>query len=153
MKYRSGVKYTVEGDWSVYTALKGYAFETKHLKMSPDGIFTLKDGYPSDGPSGPTMDSRYCMRGAFFHDGGYEAIRQGLLPMSCREYFDGLLYLLIVDDGYKMIERWGHLKPIQWAEKKIVERRALGWYNAVIEFAESAALAKSEPKIYDTEAA
>lgn len=50
-----------------------------YVTLTPNGILTIRAGYMSDGPSGPTYDTESFMRGAFVHDALYQALRMGVL--------------------------------------------------------------------------
>jgi len=57
-------------------------FENDEFAMDKSGLLLIKRLYPSDGPSGPTIDTASFMRGAFIHDVRAEAMRLGVLPPS-----------------------------------------------------------------------
>lgn len=82
------------------------------LQLWPKGILHFERGYISDGPSGPTFDTKNAMRAAFVHDALYRFMRMGLLPQSHRKYADQLLYKILREDGMSML-------------------RAGLWYNAL----------------------
>lgn len=161
MKYRAGYKYQLWVDESLYLpditlndgtvliAPRGYNIDTQFIRLTPDGTLTGKSGYAWDGASGPTWDSNYCMRGPFFHDIGYQLFREGRLPLSYRPYFDALMYVIIRTDGYKMVESWGHIAPVQALEKMLIKKRAWTWYQAVCALAESYALPKNDRPILE----
>jgi hypothetical protein len=130
IKYREGYKYQLADDCSVMSGITGYDIKTEYIELRPSGIMILKKGYACDGPSGPTIDTPSSMRGAFFHDGGYQLIREKLLPPECREALDYLLYRLCVEDG-------------------MYELRARAWYDAVRAFAASAADPKNDRPILE----
>ena len=145
--YRSGYKYQADRDCSYPTEIKGIDIDERFYRLTPDGLLTGKRGYAWDGPSGPTYDSRYCMRGPFFHDIGYQMMREERLPLTYRPYFDGLMWRIIKEDIEIMILRY---KPaVQGIIKKAAEARALAWYNAVYYLAESAALPENDRKILE----
>lgn len=52
------------------------------ISLSSDGLLIMKEGYPSDGPSGPTIDTKDTLRGAFVHDALCQLMRQGLLDVE-----------------------------------------------------------------------
>lgn len=120
IKYRAGYKYQLAADYSVETNILGYNIDTEYLKLVPNGILTLKEGYAWDGASGPTYDSKDSMRGSLVHDALYQLMRLGLLPESCREQSDKLLHDICVEDGMNGV-------------------RAALWQLMVEEFAGSAA--------------
>ena len=92
-------KYRVRFDYRHDIGIKGYDIVLEDLRLTPDGILTLKAGFMSDGPSGPTIDSKEGMRAAFVHDAGYKLIRLKLLPETCKEVFDTLFHDILLADG------------------------------------------------------
>lgn len=161
MKYRAGYKYQLWEDESlllpditlkdgtILGAPRGFNINTQFIRLTPDGSLTGKSGYAWDGASGPTWDSDYCMRGPFFHDLGYQLMRERLLPISFRPYFDALMYVIIKVDGFKMVEGWKHIDLLQKVEKKLVSERVYAWYQAVYNCAASAALPENDRKILE----
>jgi hypothetical protein len=161
LKYRDGYKYQLWEDEKIYlpdivledgTILKaprGLNIETMFIRLMPDGTLIGKSGYAWDGASGPTWDSKYCMRGPLFHDIGYQLIRERLLSLAYKHYFDALMYLIIRTDGYKMVESWDHPAIFQMIEKKWIKDRIWAWYQAVYNFGRSAALPENDRKILE----
>lgn len=92
-------KYRVKFNYSIDIGIKGYDIDLEDLRLTPDGILTLKAGFMWDGPSGPTYDSKTGIRGSGIHDGGYKLIRLELLPPSCKEVFDTLFHDILLTDG------------------------------------------------------
>ena len=103
MNYRKGYKYQLTEDYDY--VLEGFPawpkeFETDYLFLGEDNFLVIKKGYTSDGPSGPTIDTKNFMRGAFVHDALYQLIRLGALEkVPCRKLADKLLYKLCREDG------------------------------------------------------
>ncbi len=105
----------------IYRKLKGYKYElmepeeyqttinikirTKYIKII-DGLMTVEAHYASDGPSGPTFDTATFMRGALFHDAGYQLIREGYLTQHHRKYLDQLLRRICLEDGMNSFRAW-----------------------------------------------
>ena len=125
--YKSGYKYQVSRPCWYHTGILGYDIEIPFITLSPDGVMCIRPGYASDGPSGPTIDTPDSIRGAVGHDGLYELMCRGLLPPSCREQADQKLWEWLIADGMD-------------------ELRADIWYEAVCEFAESAASPENRKK-------
>jgi len=147
MKYRKGYKYQLAEDESCQTEIKGVNIDSDFYSLSTDGILTGKKGYAWDGPSGPTYDSKYCMRGPLFHDIGYQMMREKRLPLTYRPYFDGLMWRIIKEDIEIMVLRY---KPaVRGIIETAAEARALAWYNAVYYLAESAALPENDRPILE----
>jgi len=82
--------------------LSKHPVDHPYIKIK-DGVMTLKKGYRSDGASGWTIDTKNTFTGAYFHDGGYQSLRLGLLPQWCKEYFDLWFRMLLRDDGMSWI--------------------------------------------------
>ena len=100
VKYTKGYKYQLVEDYSIQTSIKPYKdMELKFISLSKDGLLTIKAGYASDGPSGPTIDTKNSIRGAFVHDALYQLIRQRCLPKSVRPQCDELAYRIWIEDG------------------------------------------------------
>jgi hypothetical protein len=99
VKYIKGIKYQLRDDLVTKTGIIGYDIDIKFIKLTLVGILTLRHGYVSDGPSGPTIDTKDFMRGAFVHDGLYELIRRELLPIAERSAADKLLKDICIEDG------------------------------------------------------
>lgn len=66
---------------------------------SDAGHLIVRAGYPWDGPSGPTIDTKHNIAPSFWHDVGYEAIRRGVIPPQARLYFDQLFYVDLIKKG------------------------------------------------------
>lgn len=97
--YRKGFKYQLAKTYSIQTDIVGYDIKTDFISLTPSGILTLYEGYASDGPSGPTLDSPSSMRGAFVHDGFYQLERLELISQKERIKIDKLLHDICEEDG------------------------------------------------------
>lgn len=99
--YKSGYKYQIAADYHGILMpeleYKGH-FEDDFLLVAGRD-YVIKKGYASDGPSGPTVDTKNFMRGAFRHDGGYQLIRMGVFPESSRQLWDNQLRQDCLQDG------------------------------------------------------
>lgn len=116
IQYTNGYKYRLHTDatFQLPADFAGYEFHAKWGKLK-DCKLELFEGYASDGPSGLTFDTKNAMRGAFGHDGLYQAIREGLLPRSLKVAADNFLRDQCIEDGMTRI-------------------RASLWHRAVIKF-------------------
>jgi hypothetical protein len=130
MKYREGYKYQLYQDERFVTALKGKHIVTDWIEVLPDGTVIGKRGYAWDGASGPTWDTKNSMRASLIHDIGYQLMREGLISLDWKEYFDGLFYLTLIHDGMNRL-------------------RALVWYNAVYSFGKNATLPVNDRPILE----
>jgi hypothetical protein len=102
--YKKGYKYQLVRDSSEFIGIfPPEDIRTDFIDLTREGIMTLKKGYASDGPSGPTKDTPSAMRSSFFHDGTYQLIRLGLLPQSCRQTADATLERMCLEDGMNKI--------------------------------------------------
>jgi len=87
MKYRKGYKYQLaETDsWTTcFRPAEPLRSESGRISMSMDGLMTIREGYASDGPSGPTIDRKENMYAGIGHDGLYQLMREGLL--NCNQW-------------------------------------------------------------------
>ena len=87
--------YTVERDIS-----------SRWLILRPYGDLLILKDYAWDGASGPAMDTKSIMRGALVHDGLYQLMREGGLPLSYRKSADKLLRKMCREDGMMWIRAW-----------------------------------------------
>jgi len=126
IKYRKGYKYQIAEDYT----LGGLSFPiattrvSEFLALTPSSI-TLGAGYATDGPSWPAIDTDTFMRGAFIHDGCYQAIRMGWLPESAREYCDRLLRQICLADGMNPLRAWWVYKGLRVGGGKAADPSSL----------------------------
>jgi hypothetical protein len=91
---------------------------TEYITLTKDGILGWAKNYAWDGCSGPTFDDDSNMRGGAWHDMGYQLMRDGLLPLSYRGYFDDILRLVCLDDGMQDFRAWYYHESVEhFAEK------------------------------------
>jgi len=114
MKYRKGYKYQLAEDLVVKVKIfPKKNIKTEYINLTTKGKLTLKHGYCSDGPSGPTIDTKSFMRGAFAHDGLYQLMRMELLPQSYRLEADQELKIICLEDGMWKIRVWWVIKGLK----------------------------------------
>jgi len=130
MKYRKGYKYQLYEDEIFITAIYGRNIKSDFIELFANGSLIIRRGYAWDGASGPTCDSKNSMRGSLLHDAGYQLIREGLLPLDYKEYFDGAFYLQLRKDGMNYLRVWI-------------------WYNAVYRFGKSSTLTENDRTILE----
>lgn len=107
MYYRKGYKYQLAAQYQVATGIvPGTPIVTEFIELNTAGVLTIRSGYASDGPSGPTIDTKTFMRGAFVHDAFYQLMRMGRLPQSYREDVDKLLRKHCREDGMSSWRAW-----------------------------------------------
>jgi hypothetical protein len=110
VKYRDGYRYILAEDYiHEYTGILGYDIKTDFIELDINGRLLIKKYYASDGPSGPTIDTKSFMRGAFVHDALYQLMVEGLIPWSYRDQIDRLLISICKKDGMCWVRRqWVH---------------------------------------------
>lgn len=78
-----------------------------YVRLTQDGVLTLKENYAWDGPSGPTIDTKDFMRGSLVHDGLYQLMRDSLLDHErYREDADKILRAICEEDGMSKLRAW-----------------------------------------------
>ena len=82
VRYSGGYKYQIKGDWHIQTQIRGFDIHTAFIRLTREGLMTVRNGYACDGPSGPTIDTPLFKLGAFTHDPLYQLIREGHLPFE-----------------------------------------------------------------------
>ena len=108
IKYKSGFKYQLARTYKAQTPIKpDEDIHYGYISLFTSGVMEMRAGYSSDGPSGPSIDTKSFMRGAFEHDGFYELLRNGLLPQSLRDEIDRLLQQRCIEDGMWKVRAWG----------------------------------------------
>jgi len=96
--FKKGYEYQLTRNLIVDTGITGYLIEDDYITLLKNGLMILHRGYAWDGASCfPDFD--WIIRGSCGHDGGYQLIRRGLLPMRYRVVFDALLGKHCVQDG------------------------------------------------------
>ena len=154
MKYRKGVKYPCAEDYTIEVSIRGYLFEDKFLKLTVDGLLTIKEGYACDGPSGPAIDSPQLMGAAFVHDALYELFRRGMLPIKYRFEADMIFQKLAIEAGRVLAADFRKSRKL-WIFTSFVAMLYSCWcrfrawycYSAVTLFAASAADPKNRRQI------
>lgn len=106
ISYVEGYKYQLSETYRHNVDILGYVIETEFISLDPNGNLVLKDGYASDGPSGPTYDTKSSVRGAFIHDALYWLMRNGYIDITYKDYADKLFYAVLVEDGMWKLRAW-----------------------------------------------
>ena len=106
--YQKGYDYRIQNDYhhQLPQPFFGHTVNTQFIDLSPDGMLTIRKGYASDGPSGPTIDTKTFMRGAFVHDALYQLMREGHLPRELKNDADRELQRWCIADGMWKIRAW-----------------------------------------------
>jgi hypothetical protein len=108
IRYRSGYKYQLEGDYVVAIPIKpDTAVGNDYIQLSAEGELKLRNSYAWDGPSGPTVDTLNFMRGSLIHDALYQLMREKLLDgRKYRDAADRLLQQMCIEDGMSSTRAW-----------------------------------------------
>lgn len=124
IRYKSGYKYQLVADYTgTLSPELEYQGEYENDFICVRGReITLRKGYASDGPSGPTIDTKNFMRGAFRHDSGYQLIQLGIYPQSSKDAWDRQLQADCIEDGMWKIRAWWVYQGVRfgggkWAKK------------------------------------
>ena len=105
VRYKAGYKYQVAEAFHYQTDIFPETELTgQFMRLSTNGILTLLPGYASDGPSGPTFDTKSFMRAAFVHDALYQFIREG--ADISRKKADEILRRICIEDGMWKVRAW-----------------------------------------------
>lgn len=104
--YKSGYKYQVAQDYrfTVSEEFPSLIHAGDFLRVAGRDVI-IKKGYAGDGPSGPTIDTKSFMRGAWEHDALYQLIREEVYPESLREAADKHLIATCEADGMSWARR------------------------------------------------
>ena len=98
--YKGGYKYQLRKTYSVVIDFKPESdIVTEYVELDTSGKLTIMKGYAWDGPSGPTIDTKTFLRGSLVHDALYQLIREGYLPVSCKNMADVTLKKICKEDG------------------------------------------------------
>ena len=106
-------KYKITDEFRHETGLMNFECQGAgdFITLSTDGLLRVAIGYRYDGPSGPAIDSRNFMRGALVHDALYQLMREGDLPIGCRQQADEIMRDVCRDDGMSWLRSqvayWG----------------------------------------------
>jgi hypothetical protein len=107
IKYRDlrAYKYELLETYEVYVGITpmGPEIIIDFIRLSREGVLSLRKGYCWDGPSGPAIDSKNFMRGSVVHDALYQLIRLGLLPAYRKDDADALLQQMCLEDGMSKV--------------------------------------------------
>ncbi len=77
MRYYKGKYQYVLAEGEVYeTGIRSEGFDLPFCSIDPDGLLTIRAGFPWDGASGPTFDTKSCRRGSAIHDALYKLLRE-----------------------------------------------------------------------------
>ncbi len=122
IQYRNGYKYQTAADYTLQTALRpAIDISNRFIKLTTDGLLTIREDYAWDGASGPTADSPDSMRASLVHDALYQLMRDGSLDEATyKPKADAIFHDILLEDGMPSF-------------------RALTWYRGVQKFGEPSA--------------
>jgi len=125
MKYRAGYKYQLAEDYTVQLKIyPGVPVETEYIKLTCQGVLTVKKGYAWDGASGPTWDSKSSMRASLIHDALYALIRLGFLDIKWRIKVDEEFERICCEDGMLHTRHAAWRKMLNWFGKAAAQPTA-----------------------------
>lgn len=97
--YKSGYKYQLQQPYFIQTPLRPEKFISNGwVSLDIDGMMMFMPGYAYDGPTW-APDTPATMAGSLAHDGGFQLIREGLLPLAAKVILDKLLFDMLRLDG------------------------------------------------------
>lgn len=84
LRYIEGLRYrTTEAYWVMSNLRPESEIHLNRITLTREGLFFVEAGYSSDGPSGPTIDTKDFMPGATgWHDPIYELLRNEMLHVN-----------------------------------------------------------------------
>lgn len=121
MKYRKGYKIQLADDWFYQTSFlpsSEIRSESGRISIDKNGRMTIREGYSSDGPSGPTYDRKENIYAGVGHDGLYQMMREGRLPHDEWKKADRHYGKWMKEKGAWDITVWVNLKGLAIANGK-----------------------------------
>ena len=108
-------KYVLHRDYTLQTTITPFVdVNTKYIRLTKDGLLTVKAGYAWDGCSGPTHDDYTNQRAGLVHDALYALIREGWLNRDkWRQPADRLLYDLCREDGMAWLRARAYYRGVR----------------------------------------
>ena len=114
-KKRRKYKYNLHGDYEYKADIKvEEPSDLGYVKISQDGLLTIKKGYAWDGPSGPTFDTKNFMKGSLVHDALYQLIREEKINEDQRKRSDEILKEICLEAGMSKIRAWWVFLGVHW---------------------------------------
>lgn len=105
--FKSGYQYQLHEDYTIPISIKPpLPIRTEYIRLSANGVLTIKEGYCWDGPSGLAFDTLNFMRGSLVHDSLYQLMREGCLNQRYRELADKELQRICLEDGMSTLRAW-----------------------------------------------
>ena len=92
--------------WVMAESLAGMAAEIPgYVRLEQNGMLWVFTNYLTDGASGPAYNNKTILRGAVFHDAGYQLLRQRKIHQIYRKAVDRLMLDICKADGMWWIRR------------------------------------------------
>jgi len=102
--FLSGYKYRLrETLWAQTRLRPKHEIARGNVILTREGLLIVLPRYSSDGPSGPTIDIKSFMPGAFIHDAGYELLAHDMFNDVPVRIMDSQLGLLLEDATHEKI--------------------------------------------------
>lgn len=119
--FKAGYKYQLQQPYFIQTPFRPEKFISNGwVSLDIDGKMFFIPGYAWDGVTG-ALDTESGMAGSLMHDGGYQLIRLGLLPLSAKAILDEFMAEIYRRDGM-----WTTIAELfYWAVRKFGRRFAL----------------------------
>lgn len=112
IQYRSGYKYQLADNYSVFVGILHHKIRTDYITLTPTGWLTIRKGYAWDGATGLPITPGTLMRASLVHDALYQLIRNGLF--NNRAAADEVFFEFASEDGFMaaplalwIVEQWG----------------------------------------------
>ena len=112
IRYRSGYRYQLAANYSVFTGILHHKIRTDYLTLTPSGWLTIRKGYAWDGATGFPSTPNSLMRASLVHDALYQMIRNGLF--DDRAAADVVFFEFASEDGFLaaplalwIVQQWG----------------------------------------------
>ncbi len=100
IKYLEGMKYVLSEDFEIDTPVCTYWITDDWFELQPDGHLKIKAGFAWDGASGPTLDSKTCMRASVVHDVFCICMRDRRIDYNTwQDVVNKFFYTMCVADG------------------------------------------------------
>lgn len=124
--YRSGYKYQLAENYSVFTGILHHKIRTDYITLTPSGWLTIRRGYAWDGATGLPSTPKSLMRASLVHDALYQMIRNGLF--DDRAAADEVFFEIAQEDGFMaaplalwIVERFGAGFSRHYPDKLTIE--------------------------------
>lgn len=118
IKYIAGMKYQLAETYFIVTPVTGYNITDDFFVLNQSGSLLIRKGFPWDGASGPTFDTKSSMRASLVHD----------------------VFCILMRDGRISYEKWQDTVN-DFFEKMCKEDGMWGWraglWHAGVEFGDA----------------